>query len=75
VEKTEDFPEIHEPAIKSRMSALYVECDRTTVKSPGELITDEMAKGIIHAVRVAFQQILVVTDYYGHQIGTKGFMK
>ena len=73
--ETEDYLEVHEPEIKSRMSALYVECDRPTVKSPSELITGEMAKSVIHTVRVALQQIVEVTDYYGHQIGTKGFMK
>jgi AbiV family abortive infection protein len=73
--ETEDHMPVHEPEIKSRMSALYVECDGVAVESPGELITAEMAKSIIHTVRVAFHRIFEVIEYWGHQIGTKGFMK
>jgi len=75
--ETEQYIDVEEPQVKRRMSALYVECNRnrTEVESPSELITDEMAKSLVHIVRSAFHSIFVVTEYWGHQIGTKGFMK
>lgn len=73
--ETEELLEVQEPEIKSRMSALYVECDRVAVEIPSTVITADMAKSIIHTVRVAFHRIFEVTEYYGHRIGTKGFMK
>ncbi len=73
--ETEVYIEIHKPDFKRRMSAVYVECDRPTVESPDKVITHEMAKSLIHTVRVALHEIMLMTDYWGHQIGTKGFMK
>jgi AbiV family abortive infection protein len=73
--ETETYLEIQEPTVKRRMSAIYVECDRPTVESPDEVITAEMAKSLIHIVRVALHRIFEMIEYYGHQIGTKGFMK
>jgi AbiV family abortive infection protein len=73
--ETETYIEIHKPKLERRMSAIYVECDRLAVQSPDEVITAEMAKSLIHIVRVALHRILEMIEYYGHQIGTKGFMK
>lgn len=73
--ETEEFIPIHEPEVKRRMSALYVECNQPTVEMPSQQITAEMAKSIIHTVRVAFERIVEMTELWGHQIGTKGFMK
>jgi len=75
--ETEQYIDVQEPQVKRRMSALYVECNqnRIEVESPRELITEDMAKSLVHTVRSAFHSIFVVTEYWGHQIGTKGFMK
>lgn len=45
------------------------------VIAPSNMIGLEAAKGIIHTVDVALQRITEMTEYWGHQIGTKGFMQ
>lgn len=66
-----------EPILNNRMGALYVEFDPEALNNstPKERIKKKDAKEIIHIVEVALYQIMLVTEYCGHQIGTKGFMK
>ena len=66
-----------EPILKNRMDALYVDFDINTllIKSPSERIKLKDADEIIHIVDVALQRIWEMTEYWGHQIGTKGLMK
>ena len=65
------------PKLKRRMNSLYVGLNLKDMKPilPEEKITKEDAKGIIHIVDVALFKIMEMTEYWGHQIGTKGFMK
>ncbi|MBU4338403.1 AbiV family abortive infection protein [Patescibacteria group bacterium] len=67
----------HKPVLKNRMDALYVDfnIDTLQIKSPEERIKLKDADEIIHIVDVALRRIWEMTEYYGHQIGTKGFMK
>ena len=71
----ETYIYIEEPTIAARMNALYVHFDGKRVQSPGDIVRREDAKSIIHTLRVAIERIIEVTEYWGHQIGTKGFMK
>jgi hypothetical protein len=57
------------------MDAMYVSINGQVVISPSDVISPEPARGIIHTGKVAIQRIWEVTEYWGHQIGTKGFMK
>jgi hypothetical protein len=57
------------------MNALYVHFEAGRVKSPKDLTTGADARAIIHTLRVAIDRIMEMTEYWGHQIGTKGFMK
>lgn len=65
------------PIFQKRQASLYVDIDfeRQIVSSPGQVISEEDAREIIHIVGVALQRVLEVTEFWGHQIGTKGFMK
>ena len=64
-----------EPLWKKRQQSLYVDIYDNKAVYPKDEITDTDAKEIIHIVDVALHRIWEVTEYYGHQIGTKGFMK
>ena len=70
-----NYVEVEEPKVHHRMAALYVDIDNGRVVAPSDLITSAEAKGIIHTVKVAFERIFEMTELWGHQIGTKGFMK
>lgn len=63
------------PSVKKRMNALYVDIKQNAVTSPKDTINSEDAKSLIHTLRVAIDRIVEMTEYWGHQIGTKGFMK
>jgi AbiV family abortive infection protein len=71
------YVDVNEPKVANRMDALYVSVSREggQVVSPSDLIGREEARGIIHTVNVALHQIYEMTEFWGHQIGTKGFMK
>ena len=63
------------PSVKKRMKALYVDIKPNGISSPEDIISREEAKSLIHTLRVATERIIIMTEYYGHRIGTKGFMK
>jgi AbiV family abortive infection protein len=73
--ESEEYLEIVLPNLKNRMNALYVDIENNTIQSPSESITEKDCKSIIHTLRVAIERINEMTEYWGHQIGTKGFMK
>lgn len=66
-----------EPLWDKRQKALYVDIDKRNqdVFVPETNIRKEDAQDIIHIVDVALQRIWEMTEHWGHQIGTKGFMK
>lgn len=68
-------PEI--PFFEKRNTALFVGIDfkERKIVIPEKEINEKDAEDIIHVVRTAFQKIWEIEEYYGHQIGTKGFMK
>jgi len=63
------------PSVKKRIKALYVDVKPNDISLPKDIISREEAKSLIHTLRVAIERIIVMKEYYGHQIGTKGFMK
>jgi len=71
----EKYLDIEHPTTARRMNALYVHFEQGKVKSPKDLITEADARAIIHTLRVAIDRIMEMTEYWGHQIGRKGFMK
>jgi AbiV family abortive infection protein len=71
----ETYLDIEPPNTSRRMNALYARFEGEKVKGPGDHITQDNARAIVHTLRVAIDQIILMTEYYGHQIGTKGFMK
>ena len=71
----ETYLEIEHPTTAQRMNALYVHFEGGQIKSPNDLLTEDDARAIIHTLRVAIDRIIEMTEYWGHQIGTKGFMK
>lgn len=67
---------VSKPKIKKRMLSLYVDIDKQNqIISPKNIIMEKDAKEMIHILQVALHQIMIITEYYGNQIGTKGFMK
>ena len=64
-----------EPLWKKRQKSLYVEIADDQITAPKEEIADSDAREIIHILDTALHRIMEVTEYHGHQIGTKGFMK
>lgn len=67
---------VSKPKFKKRNQGLYVDTDKSgKVILPKEKIGKGDAIEIIHIVKVALHQIMMMTEYYGHRIGTKGFMK
>lgn len=67
--------EVQPPAFVSRNDSMYVNLKNDTVISPADVIGQDDAEGIIQTVNVALNRIFEVTEFWGHQIGTKGFMK
>jgi AbiV family abortive infection protein len=66
---------ISEPAFTGRMDAMYVGSKGEKVVSPSDVIGRDAARSIIHTAQVAIQHIIEMTEFWGHEIGTKGFMK
>jgi AbiV family abortive infection protein len=66
---------ITKPLWQKRLNSLYVGINNSMVNIPNIKVTKEDARGIIHIAKIALQQIVVTTEYHGHQIGTKGFLK
>lgn len=71
----EEYIVIKIPSVKKRMKALYVDIKPSGISSPEDIISREESKSLIHTLRVAFERIIIMEKYYGHQIGTKGFIK
>jgi AbiV family abortive infection protein len=71
----EDYIEVQEVTFASRQSAMYVGFKNGKAVSPSDVIERETARSIIHTTQTAIQRIIEMTEYWGHQIGTKGFMK
>ena len=63
------------PSFKKRQNSLYVDIENNKITSPKEQISEIDAKEIIHIVKTALYRIWEVTESWGNQIGTKGFMK
>ncbi|MGC9997043.1 MAG: AbiV family abortive infection protein [Terriglobia bacterium] len=74
-----DFDELvrirGKPSFADRNDALYVDVDGKRVRRPEDVIQEEQAKSMISAVRLALERIWVTTEFWGHQIGTKGLLK
>jgi hypothetical protein len=70
-----EYLNVGTPTFDNRMNAMYTQFDGKTSQSPAKAITAEDARSLIHTVRAALDQIIEMTEYWGHQIGTKGFMK
>lgn len=66
-----------EPIFHKRQAAMFVDVDFQTKKvtAPTDSLTQKDAEDIIHIVETAIARIWEVTEYWGHQIGTKGFLK
>jgi AbiV family abortive infection protein len=71
----EEYIEVQEPTFGNRIDSMYVGFKNGKVFSPTDAIGEEDARSIIHTTEVAMQRIIEVTEFWGHQIGTKGFMK
>jgi AbiV family abortive infection protein len=71
----ETYLEIERPTIAGRMNALYVHFEGEKIKGPDDHLTEDDARSIIHTLRVAIDRIIEVSEFWGEQIGTKGFMK
>jgi AbiV family abortive infection protein len=70
-----DYVRVENPSFANRMDAMYVSINGQRVIPPSDVIDAEAARGIIHTGKVAVQRIWEITEYYGHRIGTKSFMK
>ena len=70
-----DYVDVEHPKVANRKDALYVSLKADQLISPSDIIGREDARGIIHTVNVALERIREVTDFWGHQIGTKGLVK
>ena len=64
-----------EPLWKKRLASLYIDIDDAGITSPNDRIAKEDAREILHIGNVALKRIWEMTEYWGHQIGTKGLMK
>jgi AbiV family abortive infection protein len=67
--------EIEKPTFGTRNAGMYVSMANGKVVSPSDVISRDNARGIIHTVDVALRRLHEVTEIWGHQIGSKGFMK
>ncbi|MCG2717752.1 MAG: AbiV family abortive infection protein [Nanoarchaeota archaeon] len=63
------------PLWKKRLDSLYVGINSDKIRFPANKIRRNDALGIIHIVETALHQIWDMVENWGHQIGTKGFMK
>ena len=63
------------PLWEKRQKSIYVEIVNEKITTPKDKITNNDAREIIHILDTALHRIMEVTEYHGHQIGTKGFMK
>lgn len=70
-----EYLEVEAPTFPSRNDSMYVNLKDDQVISPSDVIGRDDAQGIIHTVNVALQRTAEVTEFWGHQIWTKGFMK
>jgi AbiV family abortive infection protein len=66
---------VTKPKSKKRENSLYTSINLQAVKTPKESISRSDVEEMIHTVNTALRQIMLMTEYYGHQIGTKGFTK
>lgn len=71
----ETYLKIDHLTTAERMNALYSHFDQGKVVTPKDLFNEDKSRAIIHTLRVAIDRIIEMTEYWGHQIGTKGFMK
>lgn len=73
----EDIKKIapEQPLWDKRQKSLYVDVINKKIVAPKDQISKDDAQGIIHIIEVAIFKILEITEYFGHQIGTKGFIK
>lgn len=70
-----DYVSVQQPSFATRMDAMYVRLGNAKVTSPSDHVGRDEAHAIIHTVRVALQRVYEMTEFWGHQIGTKGFLK
>jgi len=63
------------PLWEKRQNSLYVNINEQEIIVPAEQISKDDAEGIIHITETALSRIMEVTEVFGNQIGTKGFMK
>lgn len=63
------------PIWENRQISLYTAIIDGNIVTPKDKILVSDAQDIIHVLDTAISRIIEVTEYYGHQIGTKGFMK
>lgn len=61
-------------SFKNRNLALYVNFNSDQIIKPEDVITEAVAESMIHVVRGAIDQIMI-KEFMGEPIGTKGFMK
>jgi len=66
---------VEEPLWKKRQDSMYVGVFNSKVITPRSSITKKDARGIIHILETALEQIVQMTEYWGHQIGSKGLFK
>ena len=67
-----EYVDVRLPTFVSRNDSMYVSMKDDKIASPSDVISREDAYSIIHTAKVALQRIYEMTDYWGHQIGTKG---
>lgn len=71
----EDCMAVQEPTFVGRIDAMYVRFQGEKVVPPSDSIGRDAARGIIHTAQVAIQHIIEMTEFWGYQIGTKGFIE
>ncbi len=69
------YLDVKAPKFASRNDSMYVSLQPGQTNYPSQVIGRGDAEGIIHTVNIALDRIYEVTEVWGHQIGTKGFMK
>ncbi len=74
IEDVEDIAPA-KPLWEKRQNSLYVGIVNDHIITPKDEITKDNAHEIIHILGTALHRIWEVTEYWGHRIGTKGFMK
>ena len=72
-----DFQNIEEPTFEKRQMSMYIDVDLKTNKIYNPLVefSEKEAFGVIHILETAISRIYEMVEDWGHQIGTKGFMK